>query len=66
MSNDPKPVTDLSPRVVSLARAIDRLPAGGEYVIRVVKPDLAALPWSVEVERVEPIKRMMLEKGTEK
>jgi hypothetical protein len=56
------PVTDLSPRVVSLARAIDRLPPG-EYVIRLVKGELQALPWQAEIARSEPIRTMELGKA---
>ena len=41
------PVHDLSPRVVSLAREIDRLPPG-EYVIRLTKADVKAAPWQAE------------------
>jgi hypothetical protein len=54
-------VSDLSPRVVRLARELDRLPAG-EYVVRLVKPDLAALSWHAEITRSEPIRVMELAK----
>lgn len=53
-----KPVTDLSSQAVRVARVIDRLPDGAEYIVRVVKDDLKAIPWNVEVSRVEPIKRL--------
>ena len=35
------------------------LPAG-TYSVQVVKPDLAALSWHVEISRVEPIHEMEL------
>ena len=55
---DDKPVTDLSSQAVRVGRVIDRLPAGAEYIIRVVKDDLRTIPWQVEVSRVEQIKRL--------
>lgn len=54
-----RPITDLSPRVVSLAREIDRLPAG-TYTLEIVKPDLPALSWHVEIVRVEQVRVMEL------
>lgn len=57
MSDQPKPVTDLSQRVISLAREIDRLPAGS-YSFVLVKPDLCSLSWHVEIVRLEPIREM--------
>lgn len=56
-----KPVTDLSARVVSLARALDRLPAG-TFAVMLTKPDLDSLSWHVEITRVEPIREMELPK----
>lgn len=53
------PVTDLSQRVVSLAREIDRLPPG-TFTLMLVKPDLPGLSWHVEIVRVEPIRTMEL------
>ena len=44
----PKAVTDLSPRVIQLARTIDRLPPG-EFEITIVKQDIRAMDWTVEV-----------------
>ena len=55
---DEKPVTDLSPQAVRVGRGIDRLPPGGEYIIRVVKDDLRTIPWQVEISRVEQINRL--------
>ncbi|HEY4692519.1 MAG TPA: hypothetical protein VIH16_03725 [Bellilinea sp.] len=55
---DEKPVTDLSPQAVRVGRVIDRLPPGGEYIIRVVKDDLRTIPWQVEISRVEQINRL--------
>jgi hypothetical protein len=59
MSEQNLQVSDLSPRVVRLARELDRLPAG-EYVITLSKPDLASLSWSAEIVRTETIKTMEL------
>jgi len=50
----PKPVTDLSPRVVQLARMIERLPPGC-YEISLEKQELSAQDWSVEIVRTERI-----------
>lgn len=49
----PQP-SDLSPRVVQLARMIDRLPPGN-YDISLVKQDLRAQDWKVEIVRTEKI-----------
>lgn len=54
-----KPVTDLSQRVISLAREIDRLPAG-EFLLVLVKPDLPSMSWHVEIVRRERIREMEL------
>jgi len=59
----PKPVTDLSPRVVQLARAIERLPPGN-YEISLRKQDLSAQDWSVEIVRTERISTMSLSRKT--
>ena len=40
----PKPVTDLSPRVVRIARVIDRLEPG-HYVIDLTKPQVKGDRW---------------------
>ena len=58
-----KPITDLSPRVVQLARAIDRLPAGA-YEIEIVKPDVRAQDWDVKIVRTEQIQHLTLPKNT--
>ena len=55
---DEKPISDLSSQAVRVGRVIDRLPPGGEYIIRLVKDDLKTIPWQVEVSRVEQIKRL--------
>ena len=49
MSNDN---SDLSPRVVQLARIIDRL-GSGSYEIHLVKPEDRTAGWRVEV--VQPV-----------
>jgi hypothetical protein len=58
METDPnqttKPATDLSPRVVQLARMIDNLPPG-VYEISLQKQDVRAQDWSVEIVRTEKI-----------
>lgn len=62
MPQDPVPaVQDLSPRVVELARQIDRLPPG-QYEIGISKPDVRAGSWDVEIVRVEKIVSMKLNK----
>ena len=58
----PQAITDLSARVVSLAREIDRLPPG-EYVIRLEKGEIRADPWQAEIQRVEAVRVMELSKG---
>ena len=57
--SSPKPVTDLSPRVVQLARMIERLPPGN-YEISLSKQELRAQDWSVEIVRTEPIQKITL------
>lgn len=59
--DNPKPVTDLSPRVVELARFIDRLPPG-THLIELEKPEVRALDWNVVVSRKELNRRMSLPK----
>ena len=54
---EPKQVNDLSPRVVSLARAIDRLPPG-TYSIAIIK----GLQWDAQINRVEQVQTMKIDK----
>jgi hypothetical protein len=54
LTQPPKPVTDLSPRVVQLARMIDNLPPG-DYEISLQKQDVRAQDWSIEIVRTEKI-----------
>jgi hypothetical protein len=65
MENDPtpspKPVSDLSSRVVQLARMIERLPPGN-YEISLQKQELRAQDWSVEIVRTEKISSISLPK----
>jgi hypothetical protein len=56
-----KPVYDLSRRVVELARAVDDLPSG-RYVIEIVKDDLTAAAWRVEIAKVDTVQKMSLSK----
>jgi hypothetical protein len=61
-SDAPKPISDLSPRVVSLAREIDRLPPGC-YVITLTKPEVKALKWTAEISKApETIRTMEIQK----
>jgi hypothetical protein len=57
-----KPITDLSSRVVSLAREVDRLPPG-VYTISLIKPDVRAMGWIVEIVRIETIREMIIDKS---
>ena len=56
-----KPVYDLSRRVVERARAVDDLPAG-RYVIEIVKDELRAAAWRVEIAKVDTVQKMSLSK----
>lgn len=59
----PRSVSDLSPRVVQLARMIDRLPPGN-YEISLQKQELRAQDWSVEIVRTEKIQTLHLPRQT--
>ena len=60
--SDPKPVTDLSARVVSLARELDRLPPGC-YVITLTKPEVKACTWTAQISKApEAIRTMEIHK----
>ena len=56
----PQPA-DLSPRVVQLARMLDRLPPGN-YEISLQKQELRAQDWNVEIVRTEKIATVQLPK----
>jgi hypothetical protein len=56
-------MNDLSPRVVQLARMIDRLPPG-TYEISLQKQELRTQDWSVEIVRTERISTVSLPKQT--
>lgn len=56
-----KPITDLSPNVVSLARRLDRLPPG-EYTIEVIKPECRGEGWKYRVTRIETLFDLIAEK----
>lgn len=58
LTNEARPITDLSRQAVQIGRILDRLPPGQAYLIQVVKPDLHSLPWRIEVSRFELIRRM--------
>lgn len=55
------PPQDLSPRVVELARVIDRLPPG-THLIQIHKDDVRAKDWNVEVLTVQHSRTMLLPK----
>jgi|WetSurMetagenome_2_1015567.scaffolds.fasta_scaffold123836_2 hypothetical protein len=57
----PKPPQDLSPRVVELARVIDRLPPGTSVIV-LRKEEVRAMDWSVEVLSVQHSTSMTLPK----
>ena len=46
-------VSDLSRKVISLARALDRLPPG-EYAINLIKPRSRNQDWIASVDKVQP------------
>ena len=48
---------DISNKVLSLAREIDRLPPG-EYSITLVKPSSKHQQWQVQIDRKETIREM--------
>ena len=52
-------INDLSPRVVSLARAIDRLPPGA-YTISITKHDLKTLGWDALINRIEQVQALKI------
>ena len=57
----PTPITDLSPRVVQLARAIDRLPAGA-FEIKIHKYEIRAQDWDIEIVRTERLQHFTISK----
>jgi len=52
-----RPVSDLSPRVVGLARMIDRLPPAGAYMIRLIKTDSEHQRWLIEISSFENLQK---------
>ena len=52
-------VSDLSQRVIQLARMIDHLPPG-HYIIDLEKPDLIAASWKTEIERLELVNKVAI------
>lgn len=59
--SQPKPaVTDLSQKVVSLARTIDRLPPG-TYTVTIVKTEAPAA-WGVRIDAVQTVRQMEIGK----
>lgn len=55
-----KPVTDLSPRVVRLARYLDRLSLAASYSILLIKPSTKDGRWIISVDKVEEMRKMEL------
>lgn len=51
----------VSPRALSLARAVDRLPSG-TYNLVIQIPEVRAAPWELEVIRTEHIYKKVLSK----
>jgi hypothetical protein len=51
---------DVSDRALSIARAVDRLPAGYIYHLEIQKPDIPAMPWMVEIVREDRIQVLKL------
>jgi hypothetical protein len=56
-----KAIYGLSQRVVRLAREVDKLPPG-RYMIEIVKDDLHAAEWRLEIVRVDVVQKMSLSK----
>jgi len=54
-----KPIYGLSQRVVALARSVDNLPPG-RYVIEVVKEEIHAAAWKIEIAELHVVKKMNL------
>lgn len=52
-----KPVTDLSQKVVSVARAIDRLPPG-RYMVSIIKPGSKHERWEVAIDEINTVQTM--------
>jgi hypothetical protein len=52
---------DLSPRMVELARVLDRLPPG-KHIITLEKPEVRAMDWEVCIETVQHNRKMRLTK----
>lgn len=52
-----KPVTDLSPKVVSVARAIDRLPPG-KYMVCIIKPISKHERWEIAIDEMNTVQTM--------
>lgn len=59
----PKPITDLSANVVSLARMLDRLPPGN-YQVLLLKPEYRGQPWRVEIVQTQTITARDLNPGS--
>jgi len=56
------PPQDLSPRVIELARFIDRLPPG-THLLTIVKPEVRAVAWEVSIDTVQHNRTMKLPKS---
>lgn len=53
----------ISERAIRIARMIDRLPPG-TYSIELLKPEIRAASWKVEIERLEFIQKAALSHST--
>lgn len=55
-----KPVTDLSPRVVRLARLLDRLSLAAKYNILLIKGESKEQRWVIEITEQKEIRNLEL------
>ena len=53
---------DVSNRALAIARAVDRLPVGGQYIVDIVKSDIEAEAWKVFISEVVILQRMTVSK----
>ena len=52
-----KPITDLSQKAVSVARAIDRLPPG-RYMVSIIKPNSKHERWEIAIDEISTVQKM--------
>jgi hypothetical protein len=61
LQNPISTVDDVSPRVRELMQRIDRYPPG-TYEIRIVKPEMRAAEWDIDIVRLDRIETYRLSK----